>query len=200
MIIALTYISKGYYSERELNDNDWILEYVTKLESIDCFSHLVPYTYNISDAYFDQYINATMNSNRIWKVIWPLDVLKYEYPKISVFVPLCIILSGLFSLAQVLVWSFEDRPESSLRENMDNFNNSENMIERRRQDEGWRKEDCEDGALRKYANKWKKKAKIGKWQKYVYNPTQVGCFRRIGNLIYLVFNNIWQNYWGEFAN
>ena len=199
MIIALTYISKGYYSERELNDNDWILEYVTKLESIDCFSHLVPYTYNISDAYFDQYINATMNSNRIWKVIWPLDVLKYEYPKISVFVPLCIILSGLFSLAQVLVWSFEDRPESSLRENMDNFN-SENMIERRRHDEGWRKEDFEEGALRKYANKWKKKAKIGKWQKYVYNPTQVGCFRRICNLIYLVFNNIWQNYWGEFAN
>ena len=195
----MTYISKGYYSERELNDNDWILEYVTKLESIDCFSHLVPYTYNISDAYFDQYINATMNSNRIWKVIWPLDVLKYEYPKISEFVPLCIILSGLFSLAQVLVWSFEDRPESSLRENMDNFN-SENIIERRRHDEGWRKEDCEDGALRKYANKWKKKAKIGKWQKYVYNPTQVGCFRRIGNLIYLVFNNIWQNYWGEFAN
>ena len=198
MIIALTYISKGYYSERELNDNDWILEYVTKLESIDCFSHLVPYTYNISDAYFDQYINATMNSNRIWKVIWPLDVLKYEYPKISVFVPLCIILSGLFSLAQVLVWSFEDRPESSLRENMDNFN-SENMIERRRHDEGWRKEDCVE-ALRKYANKWKKKAKIGKWQKYVYNPNQVGCFRRICNLIYLVFNNIWQNYWGEFAN
>ena len=198
MIIALTYISKGYYSERELNDNDWILEYVTKLENIDCFSHLVPYTYNISDAYFDQYINATMNSNRIWKVIWPLDVLKYEYPKISVFVPLCIILSGLFSLAQVLVWSFEDRPESSVRENMDNFN-SENMIERRRHDEGWRKEDCEE-ALRKYANKWKKKAKIGKWQKYVYNPNQVGCFRRICNLIYLVFNNIWQNYWGEFAN
>ena len=78
-------------------------------------------------------MNATMNSKRIWKVIWPLDILEYEYPKISVFVPLCIILSGLFSLAQVLVWSFEDRPESSLRENMDNFNNSENMIERRRQ-------------------------------------------------------------------
>ena len=129
MIIALTYISKGYYSERELNDNDWILEYVTKLENIDCFSHLVPYTYNISDAYFDQYMNATMDSKRIWKVFWPLDILEYEYPKISVFVPLCVILCGLFSLAQVLVWSFEDRPESSVIENMDNFN-SENMIER----------------------------------------------------------------------
>ena len=129
MIIVLTCISTGYYSERELNDNDWILEYLTKLENIDCFSHLVPYTYNVSDVYWgEQYVNATMehHSKRVWKTFWPFDVLKYKYPKISAFVPLCIILCGLFSLAQVIVWSFEDRPESSLRENMDNFN-SENI-------------------------------------------------------------------------
>ena len=136
------------------------------------------------------------------QLLWPFGFTEdLGMRPVSSFVPVSIILCGLFSLAQVLVWSYEDRSdaESSLGENMENCD-SERMIERRRHEEGWRKEDCAGEAVKKYANIWKKKAKAGKWQKYVYNPDQFGCFRRSCNLIYLVLNNVWQNFRGEFAH